>query len=90
MYKPALPDRYRALTKSLGITGAIEVECSPWLEDNQWVLDVAAKDTVVVGMIGNLEPGTPGFPNSSNDSRRIHYFEGSATATFGGATCAPN
>jgi len=61
MYKPALPDRYRALTKSLGIVGAVEVECSPWLEDNQWVLDVAAKDTIVVGMIGNLEPGKPEF-----------------------------
>lgn len=59
MYKPALPDRYRALTKALGIVGAIEVECSPWLEDNQWVLDVAAKDTIIVGMIGNLEPGKP-------------------------------
>lgn len=61
MYRPALPAGYRALTKAHGIVGAIEVECSPWLEDNQWVLDVAAKDTIVVGMIGNLEPGTPGY-----------------------------
>ncbi|MBM3769443.1 MAG: amidohydrolase [Acidobacteria bacterium] len=61
IYKPALPDRYRALTKSLGIVGAIEVECSPWLEDNQWVLDFAAKDTIIVGTIGNLEPGKPDF-----------------------------
>jgi hypothetical protein len=29
------------LTESLGIVGAIEVECSPWFDDNQWVLDVA-------------------------------------------------
>ena len=61
IYKPALPDRYRALTKSLGIVGAIEVECSPWLEYNQRVLDVAAKDTIIVGTIGNLEPGKPNF-----------------------------
>jgi predicted TIM-barrel fold metal-dependent hydrolase len=61
MYRPALPDRYRALTKTLGIRGAIEVECSPWLEDNQWVLDVAAKDTIVVGTVGDLEPGKPDF-----------------------------
>ncbi len=40
MYRPALPDRYRSLTKGLGIVGAIEIECSPWLEDNQWVLDI--------------------------------------------------
>lgn len=61
IYKPALPARYRAIAVPLGIKGAIEVEASPWLEDNQWVLDVAAKDTIIVGTIGNLEPGKPGF-----------------------------
>ncbi|HYM12435.1 MAG TPA: amidohydrolase family protein [Bryobacterales bacterium] len=61
MYRPALPARYRALTKTLGIKGAIEVECSPWLEDNQWVLDVAAKDKIMVGTVGDLEPGKPDF-----------------------------
>ena len=40
-YKPALPERFVALTSKLGIVGAIEVECSPLIEDNQWVLDVA-------------------------------------------------
>lgn len=61
LYQPALPDRYRKVTAGLGIVGAIEVECSPWLEDNQWVLDVAAKDNIIVGMIGDLEPGKPDF-----------------------------
>jgi hypothetical protein len=31
--------------RPLGIVGAIEIECSPWLEDNQWVLDVAKTTT---------------------------------------------
>jgi predicted TIM-barrel fold metal-dependent hydrolase len=61
LYRPTLPERYRKITKGFGIAGAIEVECSPWLEDNQWVLDVAAKDTLMVGMVGNLEPGKPDF-----------------------------
>jgi L-fuconolactonase len=61
LYQPALPDRYRKIATPLGITGAIEVEASPWLEDNQWVLDVAAKDTIVVGTVGDLEPGKPDF-----------------------------
>ena len=43
LYRPALPDRYRRVTQGLGIVGAIEVEASPWLEDNQWVLDTAAR-----------------------------------------------
>jgi hypothetical protein len=41
--KPALPDRYRSIAEPLGIVGAIEIECSPLLED-KWVLDVTAKD----------------------------------------------
>jgi predicted TIM-barrel fold metal-dependent hydrolase len=61
LYRPALPQRYRRIAAPLGIRGAIEVECSPWLEDNQWVLDVAKRDTIMVGMVGNLEPGGPEF-----------------------------
>src|ERR1039458_2180432 len=61
LYKTALPERYRKLATPLGVVGAIEVEASPWLEDNQWVLDVAAKDKILVGMVGDIEPGTPDF-----------------------------
>jgi predicted TIM-barrel fold metal-dependent hydrolase len=61
LYHPALPDRYRKIAEPLGITGAIAVECSPLFEDNQWVLDVAAKNRIMLGMVGNLEPGKPEF-----------------------------
>lgn len=61
LYKPALPERYRKIAGGLGVTGAIVVEASPWLEDNQWVLDTAAKDKIIVGVVGNLEPGKPDF-----------------------------
>ena len=62
IYKKTLPDRLRSESKGLGVVGAIEVECSPLLEDNQWVLDVIEKDTIMVGMVGNLEPDIPEFP----------------------------
>ncbi len=61
IYKKTLPDRLRQASAGLGVVGAIELECSPWLEDNQWVLDVIEKDTLMVGTIGNLEPGKPEF-----------------------------
>jgi len=61
MYMPSLPSRYRKVVDGLGIVGAIEIECSAWLEDNQWVLDVARDDTVMVGTVGHLTPGTPEF-----------------------------
>lgn len=61
LYKPALPDRYRTMVTPLGVVGAIKVEASPWVEDNQWVLDLIAKDPIIVGIVGNLEPGKPEF-----------------------------
>jgi len=38
----ALPDRYRSLAAPLGIVGAIEIEASPWIEDNLWVLEAVS------------------------------------------------
>jgi L-fuconolactonase len=76
LYRPALPARFREVTRDLGIVGAIEVECSPWLEDNQWVLDVAQKDSFIVGMIGNLEPGKPEFPGQLERFQANPLFRG--------------
>ena len=76
LYKPALPDRYRSIAEPLGIVGAIEIECSNLLEDNQWVLDVAAKDSILVGTIGNLEPGKPEFRAQLERFHRNPLFRG--------------
>ena len=76
LYKPALPDRYRKIAAPLGIVGAIEVEASPWLEDNQWVLDVSAKDTMIVGTVGDLEPGKPEFRKQLDRFHRNPLFLG--------------
>lgn len=76
LYKPALPDRYRKIAVPLGIVGAIVVEASPWLEDNQWVLDVAEKDSIIVGTIGNLEPGNPDFRRQLERFQRNPLFRG--------------
>ena len=75
-YKQALPERYRRVTKSLNVVGAIEVEASPWLEDNQWVLDVAEKDTIVVGTVGNLDPGKEGFRENLERFHKNPLFRG--------------
>ncbi len=64
LYKTSLPARYRPIAEPLGIVGAIEVECSSLLEDNQWVLDVAEKDDIMVGTVGRLVPGTPEFKSN--------------------------
>jgi L-fuconolactonase len=61
LYRTVLPAEYRKMAEPLGVTGTIEVEASPLLEDNQWVLDLAAKDKFIVGTVGHLDPGQSGF-----------------------------
>jgi predicted TIM-barrel fold metal-dependent hydrolase len=60
----------------LGIVGAIKVEASPWVEDNLWVLEVAERDTIIVGVIGNLEPDKPGFAEMLDRYHKNRLFRG--------------
>jgi L-fucono-1,5-lactonase len=76
LYKPALPERFLKVTEGQGVVGAIEVEASPWLEDNQWVLDVAAEAPVIVGTVGDLEPEKPDFPKQLERFHRNPLFLG--------------
>lgn len=61
LYRPTLPRDYRALPVPQPVTGTVVVEASPWVEDNQWILDLAARDPFIVGFVGNLLPGRPEF-----------------------------
>ncbi len=76
IYKSALPERFRKLAAPHGVVGAIEIECSPWLEDNQWVLDIAAKNPIIVGTIGDLEPDKPDFPKQLERFHKNPLFRG--------------
>ena len=61
LYRTVLPNDYRALPVPQRVTGTVVVEASPWLEDNQWVLDLAAHEPFIVGFVGNLPVGTNVF-----------------------------
>jgi predicted TIM-barrel fold metal-dependent hydrolase len=61
LYRPVLPAEYRKLTEPLGITGTVVVEASARVADNHWILDLAAKEPFLLGLVGNLAPGTPDF-----------------------------
>ena len=73
--EPALPNTYRKLAP-LGIVGAIEIEASPWIEDNLWVLEVAATDSIMVGAVGNLQPDKPEFAEYLDRYHRNQLFLG--------------
>jgi predicted TIM-barrel fold metal-dependent hydrolase len=72
----ALPSRYRALVTPFGVVGAIVVEASPRLEDNQWVLDQAATDPIIVGLVGRLDPASPDFGRNLERFRKNRLFLG--------------
>ena len=72
----AYPDRYRRLAAPLGVVGAIKVEASPWIEDNLWALEVAERDPIIVGVVGNLEPDKPEFAEYLDRYHRNTLFRG--------------
>lgn len=57
LYRTTLPADFKAATKGLGITGVVVVEASAWLDDNQWILDLAKDNPLIMGFVGHLEPG---------------------------------
>jgi L-fuconolactonase len=69
LYKAALPERYERLASPFGVVGAIVIEASNLASDNDWVLNVAANHPIIVGMVGDLIPGTPSY---QKDLDRLH------------------
>jgi L-fuconolactonase len=69
LYKAALPDRYASIARPLGVVGAIVIEASPLATDNDWVLNQAANHPIIVGMVGDLIPGTPSY---QSELERLH------------------
>ena len=59
LYRAVLPKDYLALPVPQRVDGTVVVEASPWVEDNQWILELAARNPFIVGFVGNLPLGTP-------------------------------
>ena len=61
LHRPVYPDEFKKLAQPHGVSATVVVEASPWLEDNQWVLDLAARDKFLSGLVGNIKPGRREF-----------------------------
>ncbi len=61
LHRTVLPDDWAAAAAPHGVTETVVVEASPWVEDNQWLLDLAAKDARLIGVVGNLDPNDADF-----------------------------
>lgn len=76
LYRTVLPPEFQKLTAPLGVEGTIVVEASPWLEDNQWILDLAQHHPVIRGFAGHLDPGRPDFAANLDRFRKHRLFLG--------------
>ena len=61
LYRTTLPDDFRRASSSPPADGVLVVEASDGVEDNQWLLDLADREPLILGIVGNLRPGTPHF-----------------------------
>lgn len=61
IYYPHLPAAFAAMTAPYRILGEVVIEASTWVEDNQWILDLAKDNPGIVGYMGAIEPGSPEF-----------------------------
>ncbi len=57
LYRTVLPADWLAVAAPHGVKETVIVEASPLVEDNQWILDLAAKEKCIVGFVGHLDPG---------------------------------
>lgn len=76
LYRKVMPDDYKKLAMPEGVTGTVVVEASRWLEDNQWILDLAANEPFIVGFVGNLNPNDADFEDNLNRFSANPLFRG--------------
>lgn len=72
----SFPEGYRKLAVPLGVVGAIHIEASNWVEDNLWALEICARNDIMVGVIGNLNPEVPEFAEYLERYHRNPMFRG--------------
>ncbi len=76
LYKPTYPKDYLAQPTPHPVTSTVVVEASPLLKDNQWILDLAKKNTFIIGFCGNLDPLNGEFAVNMNNLVKDRTFSG--------------
>ena len=83
LYRRVMPGELKPLAAPFGVTGTVVVEASPWVEDNQWVLDLATRDPFIVGLVGHLKPGRLEFDGHLKRFAANPLFRGIRTGLWG-------
>lgn len=61
LYRTVLPSDWLAVAAPVGVKETVIVEASKLVEDNAWILELAAREKSIVGFVGNLSPHEPDF-----------------------------
>ncbi|MBV9548176.1 MAG: amidohydrolase family protein [Alphaproteobacteria bacterium] len=72
----SLPAPYIAQARAAGISGAMAMEASGWIEDNLWLMERVESASFFVGMVGMLEPDKPDFPATLERFAKNRLFRG--------------
>lgn len=76
LYRTVLPADFKKVAEPHGVKGTVVIEASAWVEDNQWVLDLAARDPFLLGVVGHLDAGKPEFARNLARFHRDPLFLG--------------
>ena len=76
LYRRVLPADFRKVTAGLAVAGTVVVEASPWLEDNQWLLDLAAREPHLLGVVGRLDLQSETFAENLDRFAKNPLFRG--------------
>lgn len=74
--RPCRPEDLIPEARAAGVGGSVVVESSPDLEDNQWLLDLAAKEPFIVGVVGRIDPAAAGFEDHVERFAASRLFRG--------------
>ena len=74
---------YAALARPAGIVGAIVVEsAAQFIDDNLWYLEVSRDNPIMVGVSGNIDPGSNEFTKYLNHFHRDPLFRAIRSSRF--------
>src|SRR5437763_10239950 len=76
LYRKVLPGELKELAGKHGVRSTIVVEASPWIEDNQWLLDLAAREPFIAGVVGRLDPAEGAFARHFERFAKNDLFRG--------------
>ncbi len=76
IYRNEMPPVFRSIAAPQGVTGVIHVETLGGQPENRWILQLAAADPFILGMVGSMDPRAPDFRDHLSECAADPHFRG--------------